>query len=112
MMSSTWAAKYTMEQNKTMRRKTRQIHVGNVLIGGDAPIAVQSMTTMYTRDVEATVAPIHRLEDVGCELVGVAAPEEADALALGAIKKQISIPLIVDIHYNGELALIAIEQGV
>ena len=59
-----------------MRRKTRQIHVGNVLIGGDAPVAVQSMTTMYTRDVDASVAQIQRLEEVGCELVRVAVPEE------------------------------------
>ena len=95
-----------------MRRKTRQIHVGNVLIGGDAPIAVQSMTTMYTRDVDATVAQIHRLEEVGCEIVRVAVPEEEDALALGAIKQQIHIPLVADIHYNGKLALMAIEQGV
>ncbi len=95
-----------------MRRKTRQIHVGNVLIGGDAPIAVQSMTTMYTRDVEATVAQILRLEDVGCELVRVAVPEEVDAQALGAIKARIHIPLIADIHYNPKLALMAIEQGV
>jgi len=95
-----------------MRRKTRQIQVGNVRIGGDAPIAVQSMTTMYTRDVEATVAQIRRLEDVGCELVRVAVPEEIDAQALGAVKQQISIPLIADIHYNGKLALMAIEQGV
>ncbi len=95
-----------------MRRKTRQIHVGNVLIGGDAPVTVQSMTTMYTRDVEATVAQIHRLEEVGCELVRVAVPEEADALAIGAIKKQISIPLIADIHYDPRLAMIAIEQGI
>jgi (E)-4-hydroxy-3-methylbut-2-enyl-diphosphate synthase len=95
-----------------MRRKTRQIHVGDVAIGGDAPIAVQSMTTMYTRDVEATVAQVHRLEDVGCELVRVAVPEEADALALGAIKRQIHVPLIADIHYKHRLALMAIEQGV
>ncbi|HLZ23998.1 MAG TPA: flavodoxin-dependent (E)-4-hydroxy-3-methylbut-2-enyl-diphosphate synthase [Ktedonobacterales bacterium] len=95
-----------------MRRKTRQIHVGNVLIGGDAPIAVQSMTTMYTRDVEATVAQIHRLEEVGCELVRVAVPEETDALALGEIKRRISIPLVADIHYEPKLALMAIEQGV
>ena len=95
-----------------MRRKTRQIQVGNVRIGGDAPIAVQSMTTMYTRDVESTVAQIRRLEDVGCELVRVAVPEEIDAQALGAVKRQISIPLIADIHYNGKLALMAIEQGV
>ncbi len=95
-----------------MRRKTRQIHVGDVLIGGDAPIAVQSMTTMYTRDVEASVAQILRLEDVGCELVRVAVPEKIDAEALGAIKKRIHIPLIADIHYHPDLALIAIEQGV
>jgi (E)-4-hydroxy-3-methylbut-2-enyl-diphosphate synthase len=95
-----------------MRRKTRQIHVGKVLIGGDAPIAVQSMTTMYTRDVDASVAQILRLEEVGCELVRVAVPEEADALALGEIKKRIHIPLIADIHYEGKLGLIAIEQGV
>jgi (E)-4-hydroxy-3-methylbut-2-enyl-diphosphate synthase len=95
-----------------MRRKTRQIHVGNVLIGGDAPIAVQSMTTMYTRDVDATVAQILRLEEVGCELVRVAVPEKTDAYAIGAIKKRIHIPLIADIHYDPELALIAIEQGI
>src|SRR5690242_21430403 len=86
-----------------MRRKTRQIAVGNVLIGGDAPIAVQSMTTMYTRDVESSVAQILRLEEVGCELVRVAVPEEADALALGAIKQRIHIPLIADIHYDPKL---------
>src|SRR6266581_1241556 len=76
-----------------MRRKTRQIHVGNLAIGGDAPIAVQSMTTTYTRDVESTVAQIHRLEDVGCEIVRVAVPEEEDALAIGEIKKRIQVRL-------------------
>ncbi len=95
-----------------MRRKTRQIHVGNVAIGGDAPIAVQSMTTTYTRDVESTVSQIHRLQDVGCELVRVAVPEEEDAAALSEIKRRISIPLIADIHYNYLLALEAIKQGV
>ena len=95
-----------------MRRKTRQIHVGNVLIGGDAPVAVQSMTTMYTRDVDATVAQILRLEEVGCEIVRVAVPEEIDAEALSAIKQRIHIPLVADIHYNPKLALMAIEQGV
>src|SRR5215469_12408017 len=102
----------TSLEQQGMRRKSRQIHVGNVALGGDAPIAVQSMTTMYTRDVEATVAQIHRLEEVGCELVRVAVPEEIDALALGEIKKRIRTPLIADIHYDGKLGLIAIEQGV
>jgi (E)-4-hydroxy-3-methylbut-2-enyl-diphosphate synthase len=101
-----------MEQLNTMRRKTRQIHVGNLAIGGDAPIAVQSMTTTYTRDVESTVAQIHRLEDVGCEIVRVAVPEMEDALAIGEIKKRISIPLVADIHYKHTLALEAIRQGV
>lgn len=95
-----------------MRRKTRQIHVGDVAIGGDAPIAVQSMTTTYTRDVASTVAQIHRLEDVGCEIVRVAVPEEEDALAISAIKRQIHIPLVADIHYKHTLALEAIRQGV
>ncbi len=95
-----------------MRRTTRQIHVGNVLIGGGAPITVQSMTTMYTRDVAATVAQIHRLEEVGCELVRVAVPEEEDARAIAAIQRQIAIPLIADIHYDPKLALIAIEEGI
>ncbi len=95
-----------------MRRKTRQMHVGDVRIGGDAPIAVQSMTTMYTRDVEATVAQIERLEEVGCELVRVAVPEKADAERLREIKQRIHIPLIADIHYNVQLGLLAIQQGV
>ncbi len=95
-----------------MRRKTRQIQVGNVAIGGDAPIAVQSMTTTYTRDIESTVAQIHRLEEVGCEIARVAVPEMEDALVLAEIKRQISIPLVADIHYNPELALEAIRQGI
>jgi (E)-4-hydroxy-3-methylbut-2-enyl-diphosphate synthase len=95
-----------------MRRKTRQIHVGNVFIGGDAPIVVQSMTTTYTRDVTSTVEQIRRLEEVGCELIRVAVPEMEDALVLSEIKKQINIPLVADIHYNPELALEAIKQGV
>ncbi|HVU70039.1 MAG TPA: flavodoxin-dependent (E)-4-hydroxy-3-methylbut-2-enyl-diphosphate synthase [Ktedonobacteraceae bacterium] len=94
------------------RRATRQIQVGTVPLGGDAPIAVQSMTTTYTRDVQATVEQIHRLEEVGCELVRVACPEEVDVRALGAIRRQIHLPLIADIHYDGKLALLAIEQGV
>ncbi len=95
-----------------MRRKTRQIHVGDVAIGGAAPITVQSMTTTYTRDVASTVAQIHRLEEVGCEIVRVAVPEEEDALAIGEIKRQIHIPLVADIHYKHSLALEAIRQGV
>ena len=95
-----------------MRRKTRQVRVGDVLVGGNAPIAVQSMTTTYTRDVAATVAQIHRLEDVGCEIVRVAVPEMEDAVVISEIKRQIHIPLVADIHYNPALALEAIRQGI
>jgi (E)-4-hydroxy-3-methylbut-2-enyl-diphosphate synthase len=95
-----------------MSKKTRQVRVGNVLVGGGAPVAVQSMTTTYTRDVKSTVAQIKRLEEVGCEIVRVAVPEMEDAFVLGEIKKQISIPLVADIHYNPNLALEAIRQGI
>lgn len=96
----------------TNRRKTRQVKVGNVTIGGDAPVRIQSMTTTHTRDVAATVKQIKELEAVGCELVRVACPTEEDARSLGAIKKQIAIPLIADIHFNYKYALIALEEGV
>src|SRR5947209_2602070 len=95
-----------------MRRKTRQIHVGDVAIGGDAPISVQSMTTTYTRDVKRTLEQIYRIEDVGCEIVRVAVPEMEDAFVLGEIKRQIHIPLVADVHYNPALALEAINQGI
>ncbi len=94
------------------RRKSRQVTVGNITIGGDAPVRIQSMTTTHTRDVDATVKQIHELTEVGCELVRVACPTEEDARALGAIKKQIKIPLIADIHFNHRLALIALEEGI
>ena len=90
---------------KIERRKTRQITVGDVKIGGDAPISVQSMTTTDTRDVKATVDQIKRLEEAGCEIVRVAVIDDVAAEALKAIKAGISIPLIADIHYNYRLAL-------
>jgi len=89
------------------RRKTRQIKVGGTLIGGDAPIVVQSMTTTDTRDINATVGQIARLEEVGCEIVRVAVVDEAAAEALKEIKSEIKIPLIADIHYNYRLALLS-----
>lgn len=87
------------------RCKTRQIKVGSVPIGGDAPIVVQSMTTTDTRDVEATVTQIARLAEAGCEIVRVAVVDEKAADALREIKSRIPIPLIADIHYNYRLAL-------
>lgn len=91
------------------RYKTKKIYVGNVAIGGDAPISVQSMTFSKTADVEATVEQIKRLHFAGCDIVRVAVPDEEAALALKEIKKQISLPLVADIHFNYRLALIASE---
>jgi (E)-4-hydroxy-3-methylbut-2-enyl-diphosphate synthase len=94
------------------RRKTRQIELGKVKVGGDAPITVQSMTKTDTRDVRATVQQIWSLEAAGCEIVRCAVPVREAAEQLGEIKKKIRIPLVADIHFNYKLALIAIEQGV
>lgn len=91
------------------RRKTRQIRVGKVKIGGDAPISVQSMTMTDTRDVKATVEQIRRLEEVGCELIRVAVPDMEAAEALPKIKAQMTVPLIADIHFDHRLALKAAE---
>jgi (E)-4-hydroxy-3-methylbut-2-enyl-diphosphate synthase len=94
------------------RRKTRQIHLGNVAVGGDAAITVQSMTKTDTRDARATVQQIWDLEAAGCEIVRCAVPVREAAEQLGAIKRKIRIPLVADIHFNYKLALIAVEQGV
>ncbi|MBI5379787.1 MAG: flavodoxin-dependent (E)-4-hydroxy-3-methylbut-2-enyl-diphosphate synthase, partial [Nitrospirae bacterium] len=94
------------------RRKTRAIRVGSVRIGGGAPVVVQSMTATDTRDVAATVAQIRALAAAGCEIVRVAVPDEEAAAALGAIRAQIPVPLIADIHFNYRLALEALWQGV
>jgi len=93
------------------RRKTKQVLVGDIAIGGYAPISVQSMTNTKTRDVEATIQQIKRLERVECEIIRVAVPDAESAEALAEIKKKISIPLIADIHFNYRLALKAIENG-
>jgi len=94
------------------RKKTKRIRVGNIFIGGNAPIVVQSMCNTDTRDVKATVKQIRELEKAGCEMIRVAVLDLAAAKALGKIKKQISIPLVADIHFSHELALEAIKQGV
>ncbi|HXG15711.1 MAG TPA: flavodoxin-dependent (E)-4-hydroxy-3-methylbut-2-enyl-diphosphate synthase, partial [Calidithermus sp.] len=93
-------------------RKTRQIQLGSVKVGGDAPITVQSMTKTDTRDVEATLLQIWALEAAGCDIVRCAVPVREAAEKLGEIKRQIRIPLVADIHFNYKLALIALEQGV
>jgi (E)-4-hydroxy-3-methylbut-2-enyl-diphosphate synthase len=86
--------------------------VGKVPVGGEAPISVQSMTKTDTRDVQATVEQIWALEAAGCEIVRVAVPDEQAATALAAIKPQIRIPLIADIHFEWKLALEALEAGI
>ncbi len=93
------------------RRKTRQISIGPVKVGGDAPISVQSMTKTDTRDIRKTVHQIRRLEEAGCEIVRVAIVDEEAARAITEIKKKIRIPLIADIHFHPRLALMAIESG-
>ncbi len=87
------------------RYPTKQIFVGDVAVGGDAPISVQSMTFTKTRDVEATLEQIKRLHFAGADIVRVAVPEMEDALALKAIKEQSSLPIVADIHFNYRLAL-------
>jgi len=93
------------------RSKTRPVRVGNLTIGGSDELFIQSMTTTKTHDVDATVAEILRLEEAGCQIVRVACPDERAAYSIGAIKERINIPLVVDIHFDYKLALIAIEQG-
>ena len=96
----------------THRRVTKPVHVGTVQVGGDAPITVQSMTKTDTRDVAATVAEVHRLEEAGCEIIRCAVPDMEAAQALGPIKRQIHIPLVADIHFHYQLALESLRQGV
>ncbi len=93
------------------RKKTRRILVGGVPVGGMTPIAVQSMTNTKTQDVAATVAQIRRLEEAGCEIIRVAVPDEEAAAAVSDIKKQITIPLIADIHFDYRLAIASAKAG-
>ena len=94
------------------RKKTNVLNIGGVKIGGNNPIAVQSMCNTDTRDVSATVSQIKELQDAGCEIIRVAIPDMTAAEALKDIKKNISIPLVADIHFDYRLALKAVENGV
>jgi (E)-4-hydroxy-3-methylbut-2-enyl-diphosphate synthase len=93
------------------RRKTKQIRVGNVAVGGGAPVAVQSMTKTDTRDKQATLLQIERLEEAGCEIVRLAVPDEEAAEAFAELKKRARIPLIADIHFDHRLAILCLEKG-
>ena len=94
------------------RRKTREINIGGVKIGGDNPIAIQSMCNTDTRDVKATVDQIKRLEKAGCEIIRVAVPDMEAAECIRDIKKSIDIPLVADIHFDYRLALRCMENGI
>lgn len=93
------------------REHTRQIYIGDKVIGGGNPILIQSMTNTRTEDVEATVDQIHRLEKAGCEIIRCTVPTMEAAKAIGEIKKQISIPLVADIHFDYKMAIAAMENG-
>src|SRR6266850_2298739 len=101
-----------MYQHAFQRHKTREVRVGDKVVGGDNPIWVQSMTTPDTYDVEATVAQILRLEEAGCEIVRVTVPKPQDAAVLGEIKKRIHLPLICDIHFDYKMALAALDHPI
>ena len=94
-----------------VREQTKEIKIGDRVIGGKNPILIQSMTNTKTEDVKATVEQIHRLEKAGCELIRCAVPTMEAAKAFSEIKKQISIPLIADIHFDYRLAIAAMEHG-
>lgn len=94
------------------RRKSRQIMVGNVPVGGDAPISVQSMTNTETCDVAATVAQIRALQDAGADIVRVSVPSMEASIAFGEIRKEVDIPLVADIHFDHKIALDVAKRGV
>lgn len=94
------------------RRRTRKIKIGDLSLGGDAPIVIQSMCNTDTRDVKATVAQIKQLQKAGCELVRLAVPDLTAAKAIAKIKKRVSVPLVADIHFSAELAMEAMRSGI
>jgi (E)-4-hydroxy-3-methylbut-2-enyl-diphosphate synthase len=99
-------------QSPIVRRKSRQIHVGKVPVGGDAPISVQSMTNTDTLDVAATVAQIRQLEAAGADIVRVSVPDMDAAEAFGRIRREVEVPLVADIHFDYRIALRVAELGV
>lgn len=97
--------------NEIIRRKTRKIFVGNVAIGGGAPISIQSMVSTPPFEIKSTIREILRLQDAGCDIVRVAVPDVESARAISLIKKETKIPIVADIHFDYKLALKAIECG-
>jgi len=101
--------KFMAYQHSFRRHKTREVRVGDKVVGGDNPIWVQSMTTTNTFDAEATIEQIHRLEEAGCELIRVTVPKKEDVEACRLIRARIKLPLIADIHYDYRMALACLE---
>ncbi|MBV9324737.1 MAG: flavodoxin-dependent (E)-4-hydroxy-3-methylbut-2-enyl-diphosphate synthase, partial [Chloroflexi bacterium] len=106
---------YTASRFKYRRRKSREVQIGTVAVGGAQPIRVQSMTTTRTQDVEATLAQTVRLVEAGCEIVRITAPTASDAKAIGEIKRRlrsmgIQTPLVADIHFSPAAAMEAAEH--
>ena len=95
-----------------MRTKTKQIKVGNVLIGGNNKVIIQSMTNTKTKNVSDTVNQINKLKSLGCEIVRLAVLDIEDAKAIKEIKSKVNIPLVADIHYDYKLALESINSGI
>ena len=96
---------------KIIRRNSRKIMVGNVAVGGDAPISVQSMTNTPTSDAKATIEQIQRQEAVGCDITRCSCPDEESARALKIITKEVKIPVVADIHFDYRLGILAAENG-
>src|SRR5271156_3670880 len=93
------------------RRKSRQIKVGNVLVGGDAPVTVQSMTNALTSDAKATIEQVRQLEEAGADIVRVSCPDEESTAALKEIVRAVKVPIVADIHFHYKRALEAAEAG-
>jgi len=93
------------------RKKTIKVRIGNIFIGGDSPVTVQSMTNTKTSDTVATVRQIKKLQEAGCDIVRVAVPDMQSALAMEQIKREVSIPVVADIHFDYRLAITAMEKG-
>jgi (E)-4-hydroxy-3-methylbut-2-enyl-diphosphate synthase len=97
--------------NKIIRRKTRKLRLGDIQIGGESPITVQSMANTKTKDIQKTVEQIRCLEEAGCEIIRVAVPDMESALAISKIKKHINIPLVADIQFDYKLAIESVKHG-
>ena len=94
-----------------VRRKSKQVSIGDIKIGGNAPISVQSMLNTKTVDIEGSIKQIEQLRSVGCDLIRLAVPDEASCAAFGEIVRRTGLPLIADVHYSYKLAHLALDNG-